>query len=143
MSLIGSFSVSAAPVEPSPATKRKREAPFAIRLSRDERVRLEREAAGAPLGTYIKAKVFGSAPPVRTRRAGLVVEDRQVLAQALALLGRSRLSSNLNQLVRLAHIGALPMTPETEAELSAALGDVRNMRCLLMVALGLKPEDRP
>ena len=63
MSLIGSFSVSAAFVEPAPAAKakRKRPAPFAIRLSADERTRLEREAAGAPLGTYIKAKALGEA----------------------------------------------------------------------------------
>lgn len=130
MSLIGSFSVSAALVEQPPAVqpKRKREAPFAIRLSKGERARLEREAAGTPLGTYIKAKVFGAAPPVRTRRTGLAVEDRRALAQAVALLGRSRLSSNLNQLARLANIGALPMTPETEAELSTALGDVRDIR---------------
>jgi hypothetical protein len=95
MSLTDNFELRSSgiePANPAPGKRRKREAPFAIRLSKDERARLERDAAGAPLGAYIKAKVFGTAPPVRMRRTGLAVEDRQALAQALALLGRSRLT---------------------------------------------------
>ncbi|WP_431284509.1 hypothetical protein ACQW02_06815 [Humitalea sp. 24SJ18S-53] len=114
--------------------------PFSLRLSEAERARLTDEAKGAPLGSYIKAKVLGSALPVRLRRSGLAVEDRQALAQALALLGASRLSSNVNQLARLANIGALPVTLELETELSAALADIRSIRCLLVAALGLKAE---
>lgn len=144
MSLTGTFGNYSFGPEPTPPPqpKRKRQAPFAIRLTKDERARLEREAAGAPLGTYIKAKALG-APPLRLRRNGLAVADRQALAKALALLGQSRLSSNLNQLARLANIGALPMTAETEAELAAALADVRTVRRLLVAALGLKPEAAP
>lgn len=143
MSLTGTFSDSANPVDlPSVAIrpKRRREAPFAIRLSKDERARLEREAAGAPLGTYIKAKALGD-PPLRMRRTGHSVEDRQSFAQALGMLGKSRLSSNLNQIAKLANTGSLPLTPEVEAELLSALADVRAIRRLLMEALGLKPED--
>ena len=121
--------------------KRKRPAPFAIRLSKDERARLEGEAAGAPLGTYIKAKALGE--PLRTRRSGVSMADRQAFAQALGMLGKSRLSSNLNQLAKLANIGALPLTPEVETELLEALREVRAIRRLLMEALGLKPEDTP
>lgn len=142
MSLTGTFSDSANPVElPSIAIrpKRRRQAPFAIRLNRSERARLEQEAAGAPLGTYIKAKALGD-PPLRMRRTGHSVEDRQALAQALGLLGQSRLSSNLNQIAKLANTGSLPLTPEVEAELLAALHEVRTIRRLLMEALGLKPE---
>lgn len=120
--------------------KRKRPTPFAIRLTKDERAQLEAEAAGAPLGTYIKAKALG-APPLRMRRNGLPMADRQSFARALGMLGQSRLSSNLNQLTRLANTGSLPFTPEIEDELRAALNDVRAIRRLLMEALGLKPGD--
>lgn len=120
--------------------KRKRPAPFCLRLCPEERARLAMEAAGAPLGAYIKAKVLGDAPPIRTRRTGLAVEDRTALAQVLALLGRSHLANNLNQLAHAVNIGTLPMTPETEAELFAALHDVRDLRRLLLAALGFKPE---
>lgn len=143
MSLTGAFSDQSSVPESIvsvPPKRRKRDAPFAIRLSKDERARLVDEAKGLPLGTYIKAKVLG-VPPLRLRRSGLAVEDRRSLAQALALLGRSRIANNLNQLAHAANIGALPMTPETEDELRDALEGVRAIRRLLMAALGLKPED--
>jgi hypothetical protein len=102
-------------------------------------VRLLKEAAGVPPGTYIKAKALGGMP----LRTGATVEDRKALAQLLALLGQSRLSSNLNQLAHAANIGTLPMTPETEEHLSAAVRSVVEMRTLLVAALGLKAEGRP
>lgn len=118
---------------------KKRPAPYSLRLSEDQRERLTVEAAGDPLGTYIKAKLFGTAP-IRRHGPSLKVEDRELLARALALLGRSRIASNLNQLAHAANIGSLPITPETQAELLACLRDVRDIRRLLMIALGLKPE---
>lgn len=139
MSLTGVFNSSQSYPSPTPRPKRKRPTPFAIRLSKDERGQLEREAAGAPLGTYIKAKALGA--PLRRRHSGLSMEDRQSFAQALGLLGKSRLSSNLNQLAKLANIGALPLTPEVESELLAALAEVRAIRRLLMESLGLKSGD--
>ena len=117
----------------------KRPAPFSLRLSEDERARLAGEAAGAPLGTYLKAKLLGDAP-VRTRRTGLAVEDRKALGQVLGLLGSSRIANNLNQLAHAANVGALPVSPELEADLMATLAEVREIRRLLLVALGLKPE---
>lgn len=138
MALPQTFSAASSGCPPN--VPKPRLAPFSLRLSEDERARLTDEAKGAPLGSYIKAKVLGSALPVRLRRSGLAVEDRQALAQALALLGASRLSSNVNQLAKLANIGALPVTLELEAELSAALADIQQIRRLLVAALGLKAE---
>jgi hypothetical protein len=146
MSLTGTFNpqTTGFPFPPPPGNQKvKRPAPFSLRLSAEERARLIEEAKGIPLGAYIRAKVLGSAPPVRMRRTGLAVQDRQALAQVLALLGQSRLSSNLNQLAHAANIGALPLTPETEADLRESLRDVRAMRRLLLLGLGLNAEERP
>lgn len=142
MSLSSQFNpTSAAPN--GPAASKKKPAPFSLRLTETERASLTAEAKGAPLGAYIKAKALGAALPVHMRRSGLAVEDRQSLAQALALLGSSRLSSNLNQLAHAANIGALLVTPETESEIQGAAQAVREIRALLLSALGLKPEARP
>jgi hypothetical protein len=132
MSLSGAFNPKSA--------SRKRPAPFSLRLTDEERARLVLEANGAPLGGYIKAKLLTGKPP-RVRRSGASVEDKKALARLLALLGQSRLASNLNQLAHAAHIGALPVSPDLEAELKAAVGEVRELRRLLLVALGHKPED--
>ncbi|WP_395813742.1 hypothetical protein [Devosia sp.] len=123
--------------------RKKRPPPFSIRLSEEDRARLAVEAAGAPLGSYIKAKLLGTALSERMRRKGLPIQDREAHAQALALLGRSHLSGNLNQLAHAVNIGILPVTPETEAELLGAVRDVRKIRRLLMQALGLKTEAAP
>lgn len=139
MSLGASFNKSAAAaVKPQRAAK-KRPAPFSLRLSEAERNRLLTEATGVPLGGYIKAKVLGTAP-LKSRRTGLAVEDRQALSKALALLGKSRLSQNLNQIAHAVNIGVLPVTPETEEDLRASLQAVQDMRSLLMRALGFAAE---
>ncbi|MBN8520842.1 MAG: plasmid mobilization relaxosome protein MobC [Alphaproteobacteria bacterium] len=122
--------------------RRKRLAPFSVRLTETERDRLMDEAKGLPLGTYIKAKALGGSFPPR-RGSGFSVRDRQSLAKALALLGGSRIANNLNQLAHAANIGTLPLTPETEADLLEALHHVREVRDLLIAALGLKPGGRP
>lgn len=120
----------------------KRPAPFSIRLNEEERARLVREAGGTPLGTYIKAKALGE-PALRSRRTGIAVEDRAALAKGLALLGRSRIASTLDQLAYAASIGALPLNDETERELRETLRAVRDLRRLFLMALGMKPGDAP
>jgi hypothetical protein len=73
--------------------------PFSIRLSEAERARLKCEAGPQPLGTYIRARLLAEpGRPVRRASSSLTLEDRKALAQALALLGQSRIASNLNQL---------------------------------------------
>jgi hypothetical protein len=142
MSLGASFNKStASAVKPQRAAK-KRPAPFSLRLSEAERNKLLAEAAGVPLGGYIKAKVLGTAP-LKSRRNGLAVDDRKALSQALALLGKSRLSQNLNQIAHAVNIGVLPVTPETEEDLRASLQAVQDMRALLMRALGFTAEASP
>ncbi len=116
----------------------KSSTPFCVRLSAEERVRLEREAGEMPLGAYMKAKVFGG-QEIRQRRTYRPIEDKEALAKALALLSQSRLASNLNQLAKAANCGSLPLCPEVETDLKEACANVAAMRALLITALGLQP----
>ncbi len=138
MSIVSRFEASARPKPQK--QKRKRPAPFSIRLSDAERARLLDEAKGTPLSAYIKAKALGV--PLRLRRSGLSIKDRQALAQALALLGSGELFACLNQIAHAVSIGVLPVTQETENELLKAVQDVRNVRRLLVRALGLQEADQ-
>lgn len=123
-----------------PKARKKRPAPFSIRLCEAERARLEAEAKGAPLGAYVKAKALGK--PLRVRSAGYSITDRQALAQALALLGNCDLTGSLAEIAHAVSIGVLPVTPETEAALLEALKAVRDLRRLLVAALGLKESNQ-
>ncbi|QDX25739.1 MobC family plasmid mobilization relaxosome protein [Sphingomonas suaedae] len=117
--------------------KKKREAPLSLRLSRDERARLERDAAGMTLGAYIKWRLFDpNTPPPRTRGKA-PVRDHAILSHLLAMLGNLRLASNVNQLAKAANSGSLPVTPEVAAALMQACREIAEMRRMLMKALGL------
>lgn len=143
MPLREDFADRAAGAGSGAARKEKPEPPFSLRLSAADKARLREEAQGAPLGTYMKAKLLGSPLPKRVRRSGLAVEDRRSLAQALALLGRSRVAANLNQLAYAANTGALWVSPDVERELLDAAREVRLIRELLLRALGMVPERAP
>ncbi|MDU8945766.1 hypothetical protein [Ovoidimarina sediminis] len=116
--------------------KRKAPAPFSLRLTFEERAKLEEAANGLPLGAYIKAKLFGEDLEKVRRRNTRPVEDHVALARVLAALGQTRLSSNLNQLARAVNTGTLPVHPDIEAEISAACREIVEMRTELMRALG-------
>ena len=119
--------------------RKKRTPPFSLRLTFEQRARLEQDAAGSSLSAYIHERLFGAeAPPARRKRGKSPVRDQQAIAELLAKLGQSRLSSNLNQLARLANLGALPVTPDTETAIIEAAGDIAAMRKLLIEALGLE-----
>lgn len=68
------------------------------------------------------------------------VKDHEILGRALAALGQSRLSSNLNQLAKAVNSGTLPVHPETEAEIVRACSDVSKIRSDFLRVLGLDGE---
>lgn len=115
--------------------------PVSIRFSNRQLAKLNREANGKPFGPFVRSLIFeddGSLRPHKVRP----VDDPAALAQALSLLGQSRIASNLNHLAKAANSGALPVTPETCQELSEACAQVREMRALLMRALGRRKVSR-
>lgn len=121
----------------------KRAPPFSLRLSFDERSRLERMAAGQPVAAYIKSVLFAGDAPTQRKRSRTPVKNDKALAEVLACLGASRIANNLNQLAKHANSGSLYFDRETKAQINAACGDVRAMRQLLMQALGMRLGEEP
>lgn len=139
-------------VEPAPAHERRKTAtrpapdvpkvqvklstkPFSLRLTPEERAYLEQKAGARPLGTYIRARLLeGRAEKRRPQRKPKPNDKRIALVQ---VGGRSRLSSNLNQLAKAANCGTLDMSSEVERELQNACRAVVTMRDSLISALGL------
>ncbi len=123
--------------------KTKRPPPFSLRLTQEERAKLDALAGDKPLGTYIREQLLGDDVSPRKHGQRRVVADDEALARILGGLGGSRLSANLNQLAKAVNSGSLPVTPETEAELLQACRDVSAMRRDLLKALGRPPELTP
>lgn len=117
--------------------------PFSLRLTLEERARLEVEAGDLPLGAYIRERLLGDDTAPRTRRGNSPVKDKEALGRVMGALGAARLSANLNQLAKAVNTGSLPVTPETEAELQEACRKIADMRADLLRALGGGMEDGP
>lgn len=124
----------------SPTRRRRRPRPFSLRLTFEERARLEKDAGNMPLGAYIRSRLFDKPASDRSpRRCKRPVKDDQALGQLLGELGRARIANNLNQLAKAANSGSLPLTPETEKSIREACEGIHWMRIALMQALGLQP----
>lgn len=90
------------------------------------------------LSAYVRTCVFAEDTQLRKTRPTDVVEDKKAAAEALALLGQSRIASNLNQLAYHANIGALIVGEAEKAEIAEANKHLAAIRALLMDALGKK-----
>src|SRR6476469_7777748 len=118
--LSGVFQMGARPGQ-SQLKSDKRPPPFSLRLTFEERARLERDDGDMPLGAYIRSRLFGEPTPHRAaRKAKRPVKDHQALASVLGELGKRRIANNLNQLAKAVNSGSLPHTPETEKSLQEA-----------------------
>lgn len=121
---------------------KRREPPLSVRFTPEERVRLEHAAAGMPLGTYIKLKLFDpSAIPERRRRGSAPVRDQQTLARLMGWLGQSQIARNLALLAEAATSGSLQLDPDTQAMLRQACADIAAIRDILVKALGIRRGD--
>lgn len=121
----------------------RREAPFSLRLTFEERNRLAQAAGDLPIGAYIKSLLFAQGAPVHRTRGKTPVKDHKALAEVLACLGASRIANNLNQLAKAANSGSFYFDRETKAQINAACRDIRVMRQLLMQALGMQLGGEP
>ncbi|WP_235899897.1 plasmid mobilization relaxosome protein MobC [Tritonibacter aquimaris] len=115
-----------------------RVAPFSLRLTDEERQKLDAQAGAMPKGAYIKSVVFADeAPKYRSRRKPPVAEQ-QLLAEVLARLGQTRQANNLNQIAKHLNQGTLVVDPDLEADIKRAVAEVAWMRAALMKALGVE-----
>ena len=118
--------------------KRTSLSPLTLRLTPQERMRLEELAAGMTLSAYVRACVFAEVAKLRKTRPADAARDKKAAAEALALLGQSRIASNLNQLAYHANIGALIVGEAEKAQIAEANAHLAAIRTLLMQALGKK-----
>ena len=116
--------------------KRQQTSPLTLRITVDERARLEELAAGMTLSAYVRACVFGAETTKRKKRPKTVIEDKKAAAEALALLGQSRIASNLNQLAYHANLGVLEMASQERENIAEATAHLLAIRALLVTALG-------
>ncbi len=117
--------------------------PFSLRLTYEERARLDAERGDKSLAAYIRERLLGDNAAPRKKRGNSPVQDKEALGRMAGALGQSRLSQNLNQLAKAVNTGSLPVTPETEAEIKEACREISELRTVLLAALGKVPGSEP
>lgn len=115
----------------------ERSTPLSVRFTESEKAQLKALAGNKPVSLFIRERALGGESEPRKPRPS-PVRDANVLGHLLAVLGQSRLSSNLNQIAKAANQGSLPVTAEVETDLRQACAEVFEMRCLLLKALGIQ-----
>lgn len=104
-----------------------RPATLTLRISPEERARLEREAAGMPLSAYVRERVFGPDAKPRRTRGKAPVKDHVKLAGVLRRLGQLNLTQDFT---------STDLCPDTQYAIRRACADIAAMRRDLLAALG-------
>ena len=122
----------------SQVQKTKRPAPLSLRLSDEEREKIEAAAGSMPVSSYIKSVVLADDAPIYRKRKAIAEDDQKLLAEILARLGASRSANNLNQIAKHLNQGNLIVDEQLAEDLNQAVVEVAWIRTTLMEALGIK-----
>lgn len=109
---------------------------LSLRLTDEERQKLQQNAGHQPVSAYVRSRLFGSS--ARARAIRVPSRSDIEIARVLSALGRSEMAANLKELADAIRHGVLPVTTETEVAIVNACASLQEMRRQLMQALGLR-----
>lgn len=121
-----------------PAETPQKTSPVCVRFTAEERELLLRSAGSRSVSAYVREATLGAANTTKRRAKAPPKIDHEVLGRLLGALGQSRLAQNMNQLAKMANMGALPLTPDVVMDLRDACADISAMREALLSGLGFK-----
>jgi len=122
-------------------TTDKQASPYSIRFTAEERTLFDAMAKEMNMkrAELIRLKLFTDSLQEKFAvRSQNKTAPNKELAQVLALLGRSNMPNNLNQITRSIHMGTLELTPEIEAQILEMHDTIMWIRRNLIKSLGLK-----
>lgn len=109
--------------------------PFSMRLTVEERARLDSAAGDMPLGVYVRSRIF-DAPSPRCRKVRRFDIDQSLLKKLLRELGRQHISSSLYRIMNAIDDGDLEVDEELDMELRCLCSDLRHLRRRIRKAIG-------
>jgi len=117
--------------------KKANPSPISIYFNWGQLDELDEMRQGQKRGTFIKEALFSAGKRLTKRYAET---DRVLIAKVLAALGKSRISSNINQLAKAANSGSLPVNDEVQKALLDACVTIEWMKITMIEAMGVKPQ---
>lgn len=117
--------------------KPKRMAPLSVRLSKDQREQLKRDAVGMSLNAYVLSKLFDDPVKPKRRRKEPTQKDKAI-ARALRQLSQVGLVGYLLSQIEAIEELRLQLPEDEETQLRQAYADCCNLRRDLIEAMGLE-----
>ncbi len=121
-----------------PRKKNDRPVYVSLRVTPEEKARLQRDAAGLSISAYVRDRLFGAAVCSRMTKGKFPVKDHEALAKVLRALGRSGTAQNYQLLSLAVADGTLILDEESNLALRQVCADIAAIRRDLITALGLK-----
>ena len=93
--------------------------PICLRVSPEEKAKLEHDAGNVTLSAYIREKVLGENAEARKRRMTHPIKDHKIIAQFFALIKQTQSWNNLNQIAKAINsiLGWLLQNPKKHYEM--------------------------
>lgn len=124
--------------------KRKRVAPISVRVTGDEKARLQEMAGAMAVSSFIRQTLLGEDVAKRPKRYIKKQRkpniDHTEIARLLGMFGQSELGRSMLALSLAAQTGDLDVTPEVSDKLEQACDDIHEIKVALIMALGIKPQ---
>lgn len=115
----------------------KASTPFSIRLTPAEKARLREDAAGEPLGAYVKKTLFSPTTKAAARRS-MIDQHAKLIGQVLAMVGSSGIADALTTMALAIQSGTFEDEEEIKTALNKAESELSEIRITLLKALGMR-----
>ena len=109
--------------------------PFSMRLSVEERARLDALAGDMPMGAYVRSRLFDTPSPRHHKMRRFDV-DKSLLKKLVRELGRQHISSRLHRIMDAIDDGDLEVGDKLELELRYLCSELRHLRRNIRKAVG-------
>lgn len=142
------FSEAALPVTENLTSPQeaKKTSPVCVRFTEAERAQLEAEAGETALSTHIRDCLFDNNARDRARRyrkkRRYAEPDTALIAKLLGMMGQDDMVKALFALLVAAESDRVAMSDEVQASLDRACSQIDEMRDMLVLALGVKPQSQ-
>lgn len=145
--LAGVFNNEAVLPVPKPLRRKaaRSSVPVSIRVTAEEKARLQAMAGSLAVSSYIRHKLFDDAAVVRAKRYQKKPRqphiDHAQIAQLLGMFGQSELARSMLALSLAVQMGELEASAEVETKITQACTEIHDIKVALIMALGIKPQE--
>lgn len=109
--------------------------PFSMRLSVEERARLDALAGDMTTSAYVRSRLFDTPSP-RSRKIRRFDVNQSLLKKLVRQLGRQHISSRLHRILNAIDDGDLEVDDKLELELRYLCSELRHLRRRIRKAIG-------